>query len=168
MKERVAACLYADVNGYCLLIGADVQSTVHTLTAYRALMTRMVVKHGGRVVDMAGDSFLAEFSTIARAVRCAIDLQRELSDHNSGLPPGRRVEFRVGIDLGDVLVHGGRIYGNCVNTAARVQSIAPPGSVCIAESAFDRLDAPLARQFEYHGEHVAKNIPEPLRVYRTE
>jgi class 3 adenylate cyclase len=120
------------------------------------------------VVDVAGDSFLAEFSTIARAVRGAIDLQRELGHHNSALPPGRRVEFRVGIDLGNVLVHGGRIYGNCVNTAARVQSIAPPGSVCIAGSAFDRLDTPLARRFEYHGEHLVKNIDRPLRVYRTE
>ena len=102
MKHRGAACLYADVSSYCRLISDDVQSTVRTLTAYRAMMARQVVRHGGRVVDTAGDSFLAEFATISRAVRCAVGLQQELSRHNAGLPPGRRIEFRVGIDLGDV------------------------------------------------------------------
>ena len=168
MKHRVPACLYADVSGYCRLIGADVQSTVRTLTAYKAMMTRLVIKHAGRVVDAAGDSFLAEFATISRAIRCGLDLQEELSWHNAGLPPGRRVEFRVGIDLGDVLVHEGRVYGNCVNTAARVQAIAAPGSVCIAGAAYDHMDVPLPVQFEYLGEHAVKNIDRPLRVYRVE
>ncbi len=131
-------------------------------------MARLVARHGGRVVDTAGDSFLAEFPTISRAVRCAVGLQQELSRHNAELPPSRRVEFRVGIDLGDVLVHDGRIYGHCVNTAARVQAIASPGSVCIAGSAYDRIDAALPLQFEYLGEHVVRNIDEPLRVYRVE
>jgi len=168
MKHRGAACLYADVSGYCRLISADVRSTVQTLTAYRALMTRLVIKHAGRVVDAAGDSFLAEFATISRAVRCGLDLQAELSRHNADLPPSQRVEFRVGIDLGDVLVHEGRIYGNCVNNAARVQSIAQPGSVCIAGSAYDRMDAALPVQFEYLGEHVVRNMDKPLRVYRVD
>lgn len=168
MKHRGAACLYADVSRFCRLISDDVQSTVRTLTAYRALMAQAVARHGGRVVDTAGDSFLAEFATIARAVRCAVALQQELSRHNAGLPPGRRVEFRVGIDLGDVLVHDGRIYGNSVNTAARVQAIAPPGGVCIAGSAYDRLEAAVPVQFKYLGEHVVRNIDEPLRVYRVE
>jgi class 3 adenylate cyclase len=168
MKHRGAACLYADVSGYCRLINADVRSTVRTLTAYRALMTGLVAKHAGRVVDTAGDSFLAEFGNISRAVRCGLDLQAELSRHNAGLPPSQRVEFRIGIDLGDVLVHDGRIYGNCVNTAARVQSIAAPGSVCIAASAYERMDAALPVQFEYLGEHAVRNIDEPLRIYRVE
>ena len=168
MKHRVAACLYADVSGYCRLIGTDVQSTVRTMTAYKALMSRLVIKHGGRVVDAAGDSFLAEFPATSRAVRCGLALQEELSRHNAGLPPGRRVEFRVGIDLGDILVHEGRVYGHCVNTAARVQAIAPPGSVCIAGAAYDHMDVALPVQFEYLGEHVAKNIDTPLRVYRVE
>jgi adenylate cyclase len=168
MKHRGAACLYADVSSYCRLISDDVQSTVRTLTAYRTLMARLVARHGGRVVDTAGDSFLAEFATISRAVRCAVGLQQELSRHNADLPTSRRVEFRVGIDLGDVLVHDGRIYGHCVNTAARVQAIASPGSVCIAGSAYDRIDAALPLQFEYLGEHVVRNIDEPVRVYRVE
>jgi adenylate cyclase len=168
MKHRVAACLYADVSGYCRLIGADVQSTVRTLTAYKALMTRLVIKHAGRVVDAAGDSFLAEFATISRAVRCGLDLQEELSSHNADLPPARRVEFRVGIDLGNVLVHEGRVYGNCVNTAARVQALAAPGSVCIAGAAYDRMDGALPVHLDYLGEHAVKNIAEPLRVYRVE
>ncbi len=168
MKRRIAACLYADVSGFCRLIGTDVQSTVRTMTAYKALMARLVSKHAGRVVDTAGDSFLAEFATISGAVRCGLALQEELSRHNAGLPPGRRVEFRVGIDLGDVLVHEGRVYGNCVNNAARVQAIAAPGSVCIAGGAYDHMDAALPVQFEYLGEHAAKNIDRPLRVYRVE
>ena len=168
MKHRGAACLYADVSGYCRLVGRDVHSTVETLTAYRELMARLVHTHGGRVVDTAGDSFLAEFPTISRAVRCAVGLQAELARHNARLPADRRVEFRVGIDLGEVLVHEGRIYGHCVNTAARVQGLAAPGSVCIAGSAYDRLDATLPLRFQYLGEHVVRNIDEPLRVYRVE
>jgi adenylate cyclase len=168
MKQRLAACLHADVTGYCRLIGTDVQSTVKTLTAYRAMMTRTVIRHGGRVVDTAGDSFLAEFAHVTGAVRCAIDLQRELKRHNAGLPADRRLEFRVGIDLGDVVVAGQRIYGNCVNTAARVQQIASPGSVCIAGSAYDHVDSALPVHFEYLGERMVKNIRTPLRVYRVE
>lgn len=168
MKHRVAACLYADVSGYCRLIGDDVQSTVRTLTAYKAMMARLVIRHAGRVVDAAGDSFLAEFATLSRAVRCGLDIQEELSRHNAGLPPGRRVEFRIGIDLGNVLVHEGRVYGNCVNTAARVQGIAEPGSVCIAGSAYDRMDTALPVQFDYLGEHAVKNIAAPVRVYRVD
>ena len=168
MKQRFAACLYADVSGYCRLIGVDAPSTVKILTAYRALMARVVIKHSGRVVDIAGDSFLAEFSTITAAVRAAVDLQRELKHHNGRLPMNRRVEFRVGIDLGDVLSDGRRIYGNCVNTAARIQQIAKPGGVCIAGAAYDRLDGTLPMDFAYLGRRAVKNIDEPLEVYQVE
>jgi adenylate cyclase len=167
MERRLAACLHADVAGYCRLISADVESTVKTLTAYRDLMARLVVEHGGRVVDTAGDSFLAEFNAVTRAVRCSIYIQRALEALNAALPPNRRLEFRVGIDLGHVIVDGGRIYGDCVNIAARVQQDAPPGSICVAGAAYDHLDDALPVRFEYLGEQVVKNIAKPQRVYRV-
>lgn len=167
MERRLSACLHADVTGFCRLIAADVESTVRTLTAYRELMTRLVDEHDGRVVDTAGDSVLAEFNSVTGAVRCAIHIQRELESHNAVLPPSRRLQFRVGIDLGHVIVESGRIYGDCVNIAARVQQDAPPGSICVAGAAYDDLDAALPVSFEYLGEHVVKNIDKPQRVYRV-
>jgi adenylate cyclase len=167
MERRLAACLHADVTGYCRLIAADVESTVRTLTAYRGLMIRMVDEHGGRVVDTAGDSFLAEFTSVSGAVRCAVYIQRELEAHNASLPESRRLEFRVGIDLGHVIVESGRIYGDCVNIAARVQQGAPPGSISVAGSAYDQIDDVLPLRFEYLGERAVKNIDKPQRVYRV-
>jgi class 3 adenylate cyclase len=168
MERRLAACLHADVSGYCRLIATDVESTVVTLTAYRAMMTRVVADHGGRVVDASGDSFLAEFTSVSTAVRCAVYIQRELEGQNAALAPDRRLEYRVGIDLGNVIVDGGRIYGDCVNIAARVQQGASPGSVCLAGTAYDQIDAALPLRFEYLGERVVKNIDKPQRVYRVE
>src|SRR5262249_13960999 len=111
METRVVACLHADVSDYCRLINTDVESTVRTLTAYGTMMADQVARHDGRVVDTAGDSFLAEFSSVSRAVACALRIQRELEEHNALLPEHRRLEFRVGIDLGNVVVDGERIYG---------------------------------------------------------
>lgn len=167
MEERRAACLHADVSGYCRLIAADTQSTVRTLTVYRAMMSCVVAKHGGRVVDTAGDSLLAEFGNVSDALWGALDMQRELENHNAVLPPSRRLEFRVGIDLGNVLVEGEGIFGDCVNIAARVQQMAAPGSVCLAGSAYDQIDTALPLSFEYLGEHVFKNMDTPLRIYRV-
>jgi adenylate cyclase len=167
MERRLAACLHADVSGYCRLITTDVESTVRTLTAYRDIMIRVVADHEGRVVDTAGDSFLAEFASVSGAVRCAVHIQRELEAHNSVLPPSRRLEFRVGIDLGHVIVDEGRIYGDCVNIAARVQQEATPGSICLAGAAYDHIDDPLPLRFEYLGERTVKNIDTPQRVYRV-
>jgi|KBSSwiStaDraftv2_1062776.scaffolds.fasta_scaffold1008833_2 class 3 adenylate cyclase len=168
MERRLAACLHADVTGYCRLIASDVESTVRTLTTYRVMMIRMVAEHDGRVVDTAGDSFLAEFNSVSAAVRCAVYIQRELEGHNAALPPDRRLEFRVGIDLGHVIVEGGRIYGDCVNIAARVQQGAPPGSISVAGTAYDEMDDALPLRFEYLGEQAVKNFDKPQRVYRVE
>lgn len=168
METRVIACLHADVSGYCRLINDDVESTVRTLTAYRTMMIGQVLRHDGRVVDTAGDSFLAEFASVSRAVACAVHIQRELEEHNARLPASRRLEFRVGIDLGNVVVEGERIYGDCVNIAARVQESASPGSVCLAGTAYDLVDrALLPLQFEYLGERQVKNIDKPQRIYRV-
>jgi class 3 adenylate cyclase len=160
MERRLAACLHADVTGYCRLIASDVESTVRTLTTYRVMMIR--------IVDTAGDSFLAEFNSVSAAVRCAVYIQRELEGHNAALPPDRRLEFRVGIDLGHVIVEGGRIYGDCVNIAARVQQGAPPGSISVAGTAYDEMDDALPLRFEYLGEQAVKNFDKPQRVYRVE
>ncbi len=168
MERRDAACLHADANGYCRLITADVRSTVETLTACQAVMERMVRCHGGRVVDTAGDSLLAEFTGVAAAVWCAVDIQRALQAHNDTLPADRRLEFRVGIDAGEVLAVSGRIYGDCVNIAARVQQLATPGSICLAGSAFDLIDDTVPLGFQYLGERAVKNIDSPVRLYRVD
>jgi adenylate cyclase len=168
METRVVACLHADASDYCRLINTDVESTVRTLTAYRTMMVDQVVRHGGRVVDTAGDSFLAEFSSVSRAVACAIRIQRELEEHNALLPESRRLEFRVGIDLGNVVVDGERIYGDCVNIAARVQQSARPGSVCLAGAAYDQIESLVPWSFKYLGEQLVKSFDKPQRIYRVE
>ena len=163
---RRAACLHADVSGYTWLIADDVETTVRLLKSYRALIGRVVAAHGGRVIDAAGDSLLVEFPTVAAAVRAAEDIQRRLRARNGALPPHRRIELRVGIERGEVLADGTRIYGDCVNVAARVQELARPGGICLAGGAFDDLDEALAVGFEYLGERTVKNIARPLRIYR--
>jgi class 3 adenylate cyclase len=165
---RPVACLHADVSGYCSLISDDLESTVRLLKTYRAVVGRIVVAYGGRVIDASGDNLLAEFPTATAAVRGAVEIQRQLHHRNAALPHRRRIELRVGIDRGEVLADGGRIYGDCVNIAARVQELARPGGICVAGAAFDELDRALPLTFEYLGERTVKNIPKSLRVYRLE
>lgn len=167
MHQRVA-CLHADVSDYCRLIATDLASTVRILTAYRAVMIRAVSTHGGRVVDTAGDSLLATFASATDALRCAVDIQRQLETHNAGLSPSRRMKFRVGIDLGEVLIEEGRVYGDCVNIAARVQQVAPAGSIYLAGAAYDHIDGAMPLRFEYLGERAIRSIDEPQRIYRVE
>ena len=164
--QRIA-CLHADVSGYCRLIAADVTSTVRRLTAYRAMMADAINKHGGTVVDTAGDSVLATFASVGDAVTCAVDIQRELETRNAGLPRERRMTFRIGIEMGDALVEAGGVYGNCVNIAARVQQAAPPGSIYVAGAAYDDLEGALPLRLEYVGQSVVKSIDKPQRLYRV-
>jgi adenylate cyclase len=164
--RRVAACLHADISGYSQLIAHDVQATIRALKIYRAMLGRITVAHGGRVIDDSGDSVLAEFPEVTGAVRAAIEIQRQLTARNAALPAHRRLAFRVGIELGDVLADGHRIYGDCINVAARVQELAAPGGICLAGSAFDQIDGSLPQRFDYLGERTVKNIERPLRVYR--
>jgi len=167
MEHRFVTCLYADIRGYSRLIAADLEGTVRRLTSCQAMMLRVVANHGGRVVDLVGDSLLAEFPAVAGAVRCAVELQRQLGARNAGLPPQHRIEFRIGIEIGEVLVAGGRLFGECVNVAARVQEVAAPGGICLSGSAFDRIDGALPCPFEYLGERAVKNIERPLRIYQV-
>ena len=165
MERRFVACLHADVRGYSRLITHDVETTVRQLTTYQHLIGSLVAVHGGRVMDASGDNLLAVFPTVPAAVRCAVEIQRRLRASNAELPSGRRIEFRVGIEFGEVILDDGRAYGHCVNVATRVQEIAAAGRICLTEFAFDRA-SPLMLPCEYLGERTVKNIDEPIRVYQ--
>src|SRR5207247_1373002 len=135
VQRRLAAILSADVKGYSRLMGEDEVSTVRTLTAYREVMAALIRERSGRVVDATGDNVLAEFASVVDALECAVELQRELKSRNAQLPAPRRLEFRIGINLGDVIVEGERIYGDGVNSAARVEGLAEPGAISTAGGA---------------------------------
>jgi adenylate cyclase len=166
-KRKLTAILSADVKGYSRLMGEDEEATVLTLTAYRKVISTVVQKHRGRVVDSPGDNVLAEFASVVDAVRGAVEIQEELKVRNAELPENRRMEFRIGINLGDVIHSEDRIYGDGVNVAARVEGLGEPGGICISQSAFDQVKNKLALGYEYLGEHSVKNIDEPVRVYRV-
>ncbi len=167
MERKLTAILNADVKGYSRLMGEDEAATVQTLSACRELMSGLVRQHGGRVVDMTGDNLLAEFASVVGAVRCAVEVQEELKARNAELPDHRRMEFRIGINLGDVIVDGERIYGDGVNVAARVQGLADGGGICVSASVYDQVKNKLAFSWESLGEHAVKNITERVRVYRV-
>src|SRR5262249_41247095 len=124
MERKLAAIFSADVNGYSRLMGDDEEATIRTLTAYREVMPTLITRHCGRVVDSPGDNLLAEFASVVNAVQSAVEIQQELKLRNADLPPDRRMEFRIGINLGDVIVEGERIYGDGVNIAARLEGLA--------------------------------------------
>jgi len=166
-KRKLTAILSADVKGYSRLMGEDEEATVRTITAYREVVGSVVEKHRGRVVDSPGDNILAEFASVVEAVRGAVEIQEELATRNAELPEERKMEFRIGINLGDVIHQEERIYGDGVNVAARVESLADPGGICISRSAYDQVKKKLTLGYEYLGEHTVKNITEPVRVYRV-
>ena len=166
-KRKLAAILHADVKGYSRLIGEDEEATVGTLRIYREAMGLVIRKHRGRVVHGSGDSLLAEFVSVVDAVRSAVEIQEELKARNAQLPENRKVEFRIGINLGDVIEEGEDLHGDGVNIAARIESLADPGGICIASGAYDQVKKKLALGYEYLGEHTVKNIAEPVRVYKV-
>jgi len=166
-KRKLAAILSADVKGYSRLMADDEEATVRTLNAYREVMTSLIKEHRGRVVDAKGDNVLAQFSSVVDAVRGAVEVQKELKEKNSGLPEHRRMEFRIGINLGDVIEEAGTIYGDGVNVAARIEGLAEGGGICISGTAFDHVEGKLRLEFEYLGEQSVKNIKKPVRVYRV-
>ena len=137
-KRKLTAILSADVKGYSRLMGEDEDATIRTLTTYRELMSTLIKKHRGRVVDSPGDNLLAEFGSVVDSVRCAVEIQEELRVKNADLPENKRMLFRIGINLGDVVEEGGRIYGDGVNIAARVESLAEGGGICISATVYDR------------------------------
>lgn len=166
-QRKLAAILHADVAGYSRLMGEDEDSTVRLLQEYRAAASERVQTHRGRVLDMSGDSLLAKFSSAGDALQCAVEIQDELRRRNVHLPEERRLRFRVGINLGDVIVDGTTIYGDGVNIAARLESLAEPGGICISGSVYDSVGKRLALDFEPLGERSVKNIASPVRAYRV-
>ncbi|MBL7205725.1 MAG: tetratricopeptide repeat protein [Desulfobacteraceae bacterium] len=165
-KRKLTAILSADVEGYSRLMGEDEDATIRTLTSYRELMSTLIQKHRGRVVDSPGDNLLAEFLSVVDAVRCAVEVQEELRVRNAELSENRRMEFRIGINLGDVVQEEERIYGDGINIAARVEGLAEGGGICISGTVYDSIKNKLSLSYESLGEHTVKNITEPVRVYR--
>ena len=146
-------------------MGDNEEATVLTITTYREVIATLVEKHRGRVVDSPGDNIMAEFASVVDAVKSAVEIQDELKARNAGLAESRRMHFRIGINLGDVIQEGERIYGDGVNVAARIESLADPGGICISRSAYDQVKKKLPLGFEHLGEHTVKNIDDPVRVY---
>jgi class 3 adenylate cyclase len=167
-KRKLTAILSADVKGYSRLMGADEEATVRTLQAYKEVMASSIQHHRGRVVGTAGDSVLAEFASVVDAVQCAVEIQQVLRAKNAMLSETRRMEFRIGINLGDVIEEGDTIYGDGVNIAARLEGLAEPGGICISESAYQQIENKLPLRYDYLGEHEVKNITKPVRVYKAQ
>jgi TolB-like protein/class 3 adenylate cyclase/Flp pilus assembly protein TadD len=167
VKRKLAAILSADVKGYSRLMGGDEEWTVRTLNAYRGIMRSLIQQHRGRTVDAPGDNVLADFVSVVDAVQCAVEIQQVLRAKNAVLPENRRMEFRIGINLGDVIEEGDLIYGNGVNIAARLEGLAEAGGICISGSAYEQIENKLPLKYEYLGEHEVKNIAKPVRVYRA-
>lgn len=167
IKRKLAAILSADVKGYSRLMSEDEVSTPKTLSTYREVMRNLVQQFNGRVVDTAGDSVLAEFTSVVDAVQCAVEIQKELKTRNADLPENRRMEFRIGVNLGDIIQEKDNIYGDGVNIAARVQSLAEGGGICISGTTFDHVENKLQLGYEYLREQTIKNIAKPVRVYKV-
>jgi len=167
MERKLTAILSADVEGYSRLMGEDEEATIRTLTSYRQVMGALIPVHRGRVVDSPGDNLLAEFGSVVDAVQCAVVIQSTLRAENANLSQNRRMEFRIGINLGDVVVDGERIYGDGVNIAARMEGLAEGGGICISGTVFDQVKGKVSVNFEDLGLQQVKNIAEPIRAYRA-
>jgi adenylate cyclase len=166
-KRKLTAILSADVKGYSRLMGDDEEATVQTLTNYREVISGLIAAHRGRVIDATGDNLLAEFASVVDSIYCAWNIQYELRKRNNDLPENRQMHFRIGINLGDVITEEDRLYGDGVNVAARLESLAEPGGINISGSAYDQVKNKLPYRFEFIGEQQVKNIVDPVRVYRV-
>ena len=167
MERRLAAILTADVVGYARLMGEDEAGTLERLKAHRReLIDPKVAEHRGRIVKLMGDGALVEFDSVVNAVACAAAIQREMVVRSAAEPKAQRIEFRIGINLGDVIVEGDDIYGDGVNIAARLESLADPGGICLSATVHQHIKAKLDLEFEDLGEHRFKNIAEPIRAFR--
>ena len=167
-RRKLAAILSADVVGYSRLMAANETATVETLKSYRDIIARLVVRRGGRVVNAPGDALLAEFPSAVEAVQAAVEIQKSLEGHNIELESDRRMQFRIGVNLGDVIEEAdGTIYGDGVNIAARMEALAEGGGVCISSTVYDAVEGKLSFGFDFLGEHQVKNIAKPVRVYRV-
>src|SRR5437762_4918761 len=166
IERRLAAILAADAAGYSRLVGEDEEGTLERLKVLRRTVADPRVKeHRGRVVRTMGDGLLVEFASVVDAVRCAVDVQREMTLRNTGVPADRRIEFRIGINLGDIIKDGREIYGDGVNVAARLEALAVPGGICVSRVVRDQVRDKLGFAFDDRGEQQVKNIARPVRVF---
>src|SRR5213595_1818695 len=168
VERRLAAILAADVAGYSRLMGVDEEGTLARLKALRRELADPKIKeHRGRIVKTTGDGLLVEFASVVDAVRCAVEVQREMAARNAGVSEDKRIQFRIGINLGDIIKDGRDIYGDGVNVAARLEALAEPGGICVSRVVRDQVRDKLAFSFEDAGEQRVKNIARPLRVYHV-
>jgi len=166
-RRKLTAILSADVAGYSRLMQDDETATVKTLETYKQIISDLAKQHRGRVVDSPGDNLLAEFASVVDAVQCAVAVQKELQARNAELPENRKMLFRIGVNLGDVIEEESRIYGDGVNIAARLESLADPGGICVSKTAFDQIETKLPFGYEFLGEQTVKNITKPVGAYRV-
>ena len=167
ITRKLVALLSADVQGYSRLMGDDEIATIRTVTAYRTLMTTLIQQYRGKVIDSPGDNLLAEFASALDGVQCAVAIQQKLQTQNAELAAHRQMAFRIGINVGDVVVEGERLYGDGVNIAARLEGLAQGGGICISGTVYDQVENKLPLGYEYLGEKIVKNISKPIRVYRV-
>src|SRR6476646_8493585 len=165
VSRRLVAVFAADVEGYSRLMGADEVGTLRGLTERRVILDRFIGEHRGRIANTAGDSVLAEFGSVVDAVECAVDAQAALAEANSTIAPDLRINFRIGIHIGDVMVRAGDLFGDGVNIAARLQALAQAGSVCVSGAAYEQVKKLLPLPFTDLGVQQVKNIEEPVRVF---
>ena len=164
--RRLAAIVAADVAGYSRLMGLDEVGTARALREHRKVTDALVAKHGGRLVKSTGDGVLLEFSSVVDAVECAVAVQEVMAERNEGVPADRQMLFRIGINLGDILIEGDDILGDGVNVAARLESIAEPGGICVSDDTYRQVLGKVSAQFVDDGEQQLKNISRRVRVYR--
>src|SRR5688572_13575562 len=165
MKRRLAAILAADIAGYSRLMSEDEAATVRDLKAHQAVVLPLVGRHGGRIIDTAGDGVLAEFPSVIGAAECAIEMQTVMAARNADVPASRRMLFRIGINLGDIIHDDARIYGDGINVAARLEGIAEPGGICISRQVFDQVSRVIKADFQALGPRTLKNIAQPVDVF---
>jgi len=165
--RKLTSILSADVAGYSRLMQDDEAATVKTLEQYKQVMSELIRQHRGRVIDSPGDNLLAEFTSVVDAVQCSVATQKELQARNTELPENRKMQFRIGVNLGDVIEEGDRIYGDGVNIAARLESMADPGGICVSKTAFDQIETKLPFGYHYLGEQTVKNISKPVGAYKV-
>ena len=166
LERKLVAILAADVAGYSRLMESDEEGTLDTLSTFRLVTDDLISRHGGRICGTAGDSILAAFASALAAVHCAVDIQNDLAQANSALDKDRRMHFRIGVNVGDVMVKEGDIFGDGVNIAARIEGLAQPGGICISRGIHDHVMKKLPFEFEDLGEKSVKNIAQPIRVFR--
>lgn len=166
LERKLIAILAADIEGYSRLMGTDEEGTLATLSAHRAVTDALITRHAGRICGTAGDSILAEFASVFAAVDCAVEIQRDLGLANDSLADDRRMHFRIGINVGDVMVKNGDIFGDGVNIAARLEGLAEPGGICISRGVRDHIRHKVPYGFADLGEQTVKNIAQPIRVFR--